>query len=185
LKTAVTDKAQRTILIKWVRSGIGFTRRQKGMVRSLGLRRLNQMVERVDSPQVRGLVARIPHLVEIVEITPRPPAWASVPEYTLLPAEAVPREPAPESEAAFPAEEAAVAATSPADEAALPTEGSEAEEVPAPVEKPKPAKAAKAAKPAKSGAEKGEAPKVVKETGKKKAKSATEKTAKPPKAGKK
>jgi large subunit ribosomal protein L30 len=184
LKTAVTDKAQRTIHIKWVRSGIGFTRRQKGMVRSLGLRRLNQVVERIDSPQVRGLVARIPHLVEIVDGAPRPPVWASIPEYTLLPIEVVPREPAREREAA-PAAEDEVAATPPAGEAALPVTGSEAEKAPAPAKGAKPAKEAKATKSGKSTAEKGKAPKAVKEPGKKKAKPATEKGAKSPKASKK
>lgn len=84
-------RAQDTIHIQWVRSGIGFPRRQKERVRSLGLRRLHQVVERPDTPQIRGLVASIPHLVRIVE-APVSPAWASVPEYTLLPAEAAPAE---------------------------------------------------------------------------------------------
>ena len=90
----MTDKAQRTIRIKWVRSAIAFPYRQKEMVRSLGLLRLNQVVERPDTPQIRGLVARIPHLVEVV----KPPVDAlqfSVPEYTLLPPEAKPAKPAP------------------------------------------------------------------------------------------
>jgi large subunit ribosomal protein L30 len=184
LKAAVTDKAQRTIHIKWVRSGIGFTRRQKGMVRSLGLRWLNQVVERIDSPQVRGLVARIPHLVEIVDGAPRPPAWTSMPEYTLLPIEVAPREPAREREVAPSAEEE-VAATPPAGEAALPATESETEKAPAPAMAAKPAKAVKAPKSVKPSAEKGKAPKAVKETGKKKAKPATEKSAKPSKASKK
>jgi large subunit ribosomal protein L30 len=86
----VTDKAQRTIHIKWVRSGIGFAHRQKEMVRSLGLRRLNQVVRRPDTPQIRGLVARIPHLVMVVDEPSKPSAWVAVPEYTLRPPEAVP-----------------------------------------------------------------------------------------------
>jgi large subunit ribosomal protein L30 len=180
----VTDKAQRTIHIKWVRSGIGFTRRQRSMVHSLGLRRLNQVVERIDSPQVRGLVARIPHLVEIVDGVPRPPAWAGIPEYTLLPVEVTPREPARERDVISPPQEE-VAATPPAGEAALPVTGSATEEPPAPAQAAKPAKAAKATKPGKSSAEKGKAPKAAKEAGKKKAKPATEKRAKPPKASKK
>jgi large subunit ribosomal protein L30 len=52
--------------IKWVRSGIGGTQKQRSAVRSLGLRRLGQVVERVDNPAVRGLVNKIPHLVQIV-----------------------------------------------------------------------------------------------------------------------
>ncbi|PYU99467.1 MAG: hypothetical protein DMG26_16520, partial [Acidobacteria bacterium] len=50
-------KGQATILIKWVRSGIGFNYRQEEMVRSLGLRRLHHVVERPDNPHTRGLVA--------------------------------------------------------------------------------------------------------------------------------
>lgn len=90
MKRGVTEKAQRTIQIKWVRSGIGFAHRQKEMVRSLGLRRLNQVVQRPDTPQIRGLVARIPHLVTIVDEPSKPSAWAAVPEYTLRPPEVVP-----------------------------------------------------------------------------------------------
>lgn len=84
----MAGSAHRIIRVKWVRSGIGFNYRQKEMVRSLGLRRLNQVVERPDTPQVRGLVARIPHLVEIVKEMPLTVQMA-VPEYTLLPPGAV------------------------------------------------------------------------------------------------
>jgi len=55
-----------TIRIKYVRSSIGRSEHQKRIVRSLGLRRLNQVVERDDTPAVRGVVAKIPHLVQIV-----------------------------------------------------------------------------------------------------------------------
>jgi len=70
----VSDNAQRTIRIKWVRSGIGFTYHQKRIVQSLGLRKLNQEVERPDTPQIRGLVAKVPHLVSVVKVAPKP-AW--------------------------------------------------------------------------------------------------------------
>ncbi|MGH8459335.1 MAG: 50S ribosomal protein L30 [Nevskiales bacterium] len=53
--------------MKWVRSWICCTEKQRETVRGLGLRRLNQVVERQDTPAVRGLVKAIPHLVEIVE----------------------------------------------------------------------------------------------------------------------
>ena len=52
--------------IKWVRSWIGCTEKQRATVKGLGLRRLGQVVERVDSPAVRGLVNKISHLVQIV-----------------------------------------------------------------------------------------------------------------------
>jgi large subunit ribosomal protein L30 len=89
----VSDKVQRTIRIKWVRSGIGFSYHQKRIVRSLGLKKLNQEVERPDTPQIRGLVAKVPHLVRIVEGASKA-AWSLVPEYTIYPPEAAPAKPA-------------------------------------------------------------------------------------------
>ncbi len=89
----MADKAQRTIRIKWVRSGIGFNYRQSEVIRSLGLRRLNHVVERPDTPQIRGLIANVPHLVEIVNEAHEPRrgtpwhALTSVPEYAVRPAE--------------------------------------------------------------------------------------------------
>jgi large subunit ribosomal protein L30 len=99
----VSDKAQRTIRIKWVRSGIGFSYHQKRIVRSLGLKKLNQEVERPDTPQIRGLVAKVPHLVKIVEAASKA-AWTLVPEYTIYPPEAAPSKPA-ETALEAPAEE--------------------------------------------------------------------------------
>ena len=89
----MSDKAQRTVRIKWVRSGIGFDYHQKRIVRSLGLKKLNQEVEKPDTPQIRGLVAKVPHLVEIVEAVPKP-AWTSVPEFAVYPPEALSSKPA-------------------------------------------------------------------------------------------
>ena len=60
-------KASGKLKIKWVRSWIACTEKQRACVRGLGLRRLNDVVERVDTPAVRGLVAAVPHLVRIVE----------------------------------------------------------------------------------------------------------------------
>jgi len=71
------------VYVKWIRSGIGFPRRQKNIVKSLGLRRLNQVVERPDTVHIRGLVASVPHLVELVD-PPASPAWSSLPEYRIL-----------------------------------------------------------------------------------------------------
>ncbi len=53
--------------IQYVRSGIGRPKSQKLVVLGLGLRKLNQVVERPDTPQIRGMVAKIPHLVQIIE----------------------------------------------------------------------------------------------------------------------
>ena len=88
----MTQKAGRKIYIEWKRSGIGFTRRQRASIRGLGLRRLHHVVEREDTPQVRGLVAAVPHLVEIVKEPPKPAPWAAVPAYTVHPAPAAAEE---------------------------------------------------------------------------------------------
>jgi len=58
---------QKTLKIRQIRSGISTPRGHRDALRSLGLRRLRHVVERSDTPAVRGLVRKIPHLVEIVE----------------------------------------------------------------------------------------------------------------------
>lgn len=57
----------KTIRIKYFRSRIGFPERQRKILRSLGLKKLNQVVERPDNPATRGIVAKIPHLIQIIE----------------------------------------------------------------------------------------------------------------------
>ncbi|HEY2942374.1 MAG TPA: 50S ribosomal protein L30 [Vicinamibacteria bacterium] len=53
--------------IRMIGSVIGCPEKQRATVRGLGLRRLQQVVEREDTPAVRGMVKKVPHLVEIVE----------------------------------------------------------------------------------------------------------------------
>jgi len=53
--------------LKWVRSAIAAPTKHKLVVKGLGFTRLNQVIEREDSPSIRGMVAKIPHLVEIVQ----------------------------------------------------------------------------------------------------------------------
>ena len=53
--------------ITLVRSPIGYAERQKKTVRALGLRRMNQTVEHADTAQIRGMVAKIPHLLRVEE----------------------------------------------------------------------------------------------------------------------
>lgn len=53
--------------LKWVRSAICAPIKQKKVVRGLGFTRLNQVIERPDTPAIRGMVAKVPHLVEIVQ----------------------------------------------------------------------------------------------------------------------
>ena len=54
--------------ITLVRSPLGNTQRHKDTVRSLGLRRLNQTVEVNDSPNIRGMIAKVAHLVKVEEL---------------------------------------------------------------------------------------------------------------------
>lgn len=56
-----------TIKIKLVKSPICTPETHKKIVRSLGLKKMNQVVERPDSPNFRGMVAKVPHLLEIVK----------------------------------------------------------------------------------------------------------------------
>lgn len=100
-KTGNVKKAPKTIFVRWVRSGIGFSKHQKEMVRSLGLRRLNQTVELQDTPPVRGLVASIPHLVEVVP-APAQSALGSSAEYSIRAAKAAAPRPQPAAEAPAP-----------------------------------------------------------------------------------
>ena len=56
-----------TIRIKLVRSTICTPEKHKAIVRSLGLKTLNRTVVRPDTPVFRGMVAKVPHLLEIVK----------------------------------------------------------------------------------------------------------------------
>jgi large subunit ribosomal protein L30 len=63
----VTKKKPGTIKLKWVVSYIGCTRDMRETVRGLGFRRMQQVVEREDTPAVRGMVDKVRHLVIVVE----------------------------------------------------------------------------------------------------------------------
>ncbi len=55
-----------TLKIQYYRSSIGFNEKQKLIVKGLGMNKLNTTRELVDTPAIRGMVAKIPHLVRIV-----------------------------------------------------------------------------------------------------------------------
>ena len=55
------------VKVQYYRSAIGFNKEQKKVVLGLGLRRLNAVRELKDTPAVRGMVAKVPHLVRVVE----------------------------------------------------------------------------------------------------------------------
>jgi len=62
---ATTKKKSGMLKIKWVRSFIGCPRSMRQTIRGLGFRRMQQVVERPDTPTTRGMIARVHHLVEI------------------------------------------------------------------------------------------------------------------------
>ena len=53
--------------LKWVRSAICTPVKHKLVIKGLGFTRLNQVIERPDTPSIRGMVAKVPHLVEIIQ----------------------------------------------------------------------------------------------------------------------
>jgi large subunit ribosomal protein L30 len=55
------------IHLKYVRSAIATPVKHKLVVKGLGFTRLNQVIEREDTASIRGMVAKVPHLVQIVE----------------------------------------------------------------------------------------------------------------------
>ncbi|HMO81345.1 MAG TPA: 50S ribosomal protein L30 [Pyrinomonadaceae bacterium] len=55
------------IRIQYYRSSIGFPKKQKAIIRGLGITKLNQTVEREDTPSMRGIVEKVPHLLRIVD----------------------------------------------------------------------------------------------------------------------
>ncbi|MGB6484179.1 MAG: 50S ribosomal protein L30 [Candidatus Acidiferrales bacterium] len=62
-----TKKKSETLKIRWVRSFIGCPRNMRQTIRGMGFRRMNQLIERPDSPSIRGMIARVHHLVQIEE----------------------------------------------------------------------------------------------------------------------
>lgn len=61
-------KTEAKLRIKWVKSSIGYSKRQKETIKSLGLRRLGDTVEWRDDPVTRGMINRVRHLVEVEEV---------------------------------------------------------------------------------------------------------------------
>ncbi len=57
----------KTLIVTLVKSPIGYSERQKRTARALGLRKMMQSVEHSDTPVLRGMIAKIPHLLNVVE----------------------------------------------------------------------------------------------------------------------
>lgn len=60
-----TEAPARRLTIKWVKSAIGYDVRQKRTLKALGLSRLGQEVQHDDTPQIRGMLNTVKHLVEV------------------------------------------------------------------------------------------------------------------------
>lgn len=57
----------KTLRVTYTKSAIGYKQDQKATVAALGLKRLNQTVEHTDTPQLRGMVRKVRHLVTVDE----------------------------------------------------------------------------------------------------------------------
>ncbi len=63
--TATTNAEGKKLTVKWVKSAIGYNMRQKRTLKALGFSKLGQVVEHDDSPQMRGMLNAVRHLVEV------------------------------------------------------------------------------------------------------------------------
>lgn len=54
--------------ITWVKSAIGYKKNQKATIAALGLRKLGQVVEHDDTPQIRGMIFTVQHLVKVEQV---------------------------------------------------------------------------------------------------------------------
>ena len=64
----MAEKKVTTLEITLVKSPIGYSARQKGTVRALGLRKMGQTVQQKDTSVVRGMINKVQHLVEVKEL---------------------------------------------------------------------------------------------------------------------
>ena len=61
------NKSSGQITIQYYRSMIGYAKKQKEIIKALGITKLNQTVTHPDSAAARGIVAKVPHLLRIVD----------------------------------------------------------------------------------------------------------------------
>ena len=61
--------AEGTLVVRQVRSAIGTKPKQRGTLRALGLGRIGKVNTLPDRPEIRGMLARVPHLVSVEEST--------------------------------------------------------------------------------------------------------------------
>lgn len=68
------DTVGRTLTVRQVKSSNGRLKRHKACLAGLGLRRIGHVVEVEDTPSVRGMVAKVSYMVEVVDVGERGPA---------------------------------------------------------------------------------------------------------------
>lgn len=66
LSNSTTGQSRR-LIVRWVKSAAGYSVRQKRTIKALGFSRLGQVVEHDDTPQVRGMINAVSHLVHVQE----------------------------------------------------------------------------------------------------------------------
>ncbi len=63
----MSSPADKKLRVTWRKSAIGYNKSQKATLAALGLRRLGQTVEHPDTPAIRGMIAKVNHLVTVSE----------------------------------------------------------------------------------------------------------------------
>lgn len=56
-----------TIKIQQIKSKIGYPVDQKNTLRNLGLHKIDQIVEKEDTPAIRGMIRKVHHLVQVID----------------------------------------------------------------------------------------------------------------------
>jgi len=64
-KAMAKNASGKTVKVTLMRSVIGLTPRHRGTIRALGLRKIHQTVEQADTPQLRGMLYKVAHLVKV------------------------------------------------------------------------------------------------------------------------
>jgi large subunit ribosomal protein L30 len=68
-KKIATKKSDGQLRVRQIRSAIGSKPKHRGTLRALGLRRIGNENVLPDRPEIRGMIARVPHLVVVEEVT--------------------------------------------------------------------------------------------------------------------
>jgi large subunit ribosomal protein L30 len=65
--SAKKTDTEKTLIVRQIRSAIGNKPKNRGTLRALGLRKIGDTNTLPDRPEIRGMIARIPHLIEVSE----------------------------------------------------------------------------------------------------------------------